>query len=823
MSGVIEWLLDLKTLRFGQEGVQFGFERAIPGWGWALVVLGAAALAWWSYRRLEGSRTWRGVLGVLRAALLIVVVVLIAGPRLIKSNEMEERDWVLVLADRSASMTIRDAPGAGDGAAARMTREEQLRRALEASREVWESLAAERVVVWLGFDGGAYELARGSDEQGAIELGEAAGRRTAIGRALEQGLRRAAARPLAGVVLLSDGRSIDEPSRAALRRLQAEKIPVFTVPLGSDEPVRDIGIRGVEGPRVAFTNDLVPVEVELETIGDGAGEGGWGTVQLIDLGTGLVLDERDIDAAAGDAGGDGTRTITLTAKPKGPDEGGADGAARWGVRVRPAGPDLVAENNEAEFSLELESRPLRVAYFDGYPRWEGRYLKWLLLREQSIRSASLILSEGKRFVQEGEIIIGALPASPEEWKQFDVIVMGDVRPQMFTDEQLRHLREHVGAGGAGLLWIGGEAWTPGGWGNTPLADLLPMALSAGPGGMATAGTTVRAWGEPVLVRPTAAAERYGVLRLADQPESEGGGVGAWWPRALTDPQAGWSLLRWAQRIDPRTLKPTAEVLAEAVTASGSDRSPLVISMRFGAGRVLYVGTDEIWRWRYGRGEFLPERFWLQMIRLLGRESLARSGKTATLVATPRRVEVDQPVRIAVELLDQRLVDAAPTSLRVRLVRTGPAGDRTGVAADPNATPVEIVLAPEGGVLDTRAGSRIFSATWIGAESGHYRIDAVDPLLVGERLEAEVDVWLAEDELRQPQTDHAFLAELSEATGGAVVPPAQLSSLPDLLPNRRVRLLGTPEQETLWDTPLALILVMLLLTAEWIGRRIIRLV
>ena len=36
-----------------------------------------------------------------------------------------------------------------------------------------------------------------------IDLGEAGGRRTAIGRALEQGLRRAAARPLAGVVLLS--------------------------------------------------------------------------------------------------------------------------------------------------------------------------------------------------------------------------------------------------------------------------------------------------------------------------------------------------------------------------------------------------------------------------------------------------------------------------------------------------------------------------------------------------------------------------------------------------------------------------------------------
>src|SRR5690606_14712272 len=147
-----------------------------------------------------------------------------------------------------------------------------------------------------------------------------------------------------------------------------------------------------------------------------------------------------------------------------------------------------------------------------------------------------------------------------------------------------------------------------------------------------------------------------------------------------------------------TLKPTAEVLAEAVssrepTDAGPARSPLVIAMRFGAGRTLYVGTDEIWRWRYGRGEFYPERFWLQMMRMLGRESLSRAGKPALVEVLPRRAEVDQPIRIAVTLLDQSLVDAAPASLRVRVVRERDVGP--GAQASEPGAPIELTLPAEG--------------------------------------------------------------------------------------------------------------------------------
>ena len=77
-------------------------------------------------------------------------------------------------------------------------------------------------------------------------------------------------------------------------------------------------------------------------------------------------------------------------------------------------------------------------------------------------------------------------------------------------------------------------------------------------------------------------------------------------------------------------------------------------------------------------------------------------------------------------------------------------------------------------------------------------------------------------MRRPQTDHPLLARLAETTGGRVLAPDQLAQLPKLLPNRKLKLAGEPEIHTLWDTPLALLLLMLLLTAEWVGRRLLRL-
>ncbi|MCA9288416.1 MAG: hypothetical protein KDA05_07520, partial [Phycisphaerales bacterium] len=385
-----------------------------------------------------------------------------------------------------------------------------------------------------------------------------------------------------------------------------------------------------------------------------------------------------------------------------------------------------------------------------------------------------------------------------------------------------------------VLWIGGSGATPRSWAGNPLASLLPMTLS-GPG-----GADVAVWDEDVTIWRTALAERLGVLELGD-PAGVGAGDGAGgpaaWPMQVSDPRTGWSLLRWVQRIEAERIKATAEVLAVGVPESAwrvrggepleppgtealAAASPLVLSMRYGAGRVMYVATDEIWRWRYGRGEELSERFWIPLVRALARERLARTGQRAVLEITPGRARVDQPVRVVVRLIDQALVDRRSEAIELRVRRLGPTGGST-----PAGVPR---LAPEGGGVSGSAGTggvegldapTTFAATWVATTPGRYIVETDDTLLSD--LVGEIEVSHPDDELRRLETDHALLASLGEANGGRVLGAGEMASLRDL-PSRARTIEGRPDVETLWDKPLALVLLLGLLVMEWVGRRVIKL-
>ncbi len=236
-------------------------------------------------------------------------------------------------------------------------------------------------------------------------------------------------------------------------------------------------------------------------------------------------------------------------------------------------------------------------------------------------------------------------------------------------------------------------------------------------------------------------------------------------------------------------------------------------MRFGAGRVVYIATDEIWRWRYARGETLPERFWLPIIRLLARQSLVASGQPALLTAEPEDAVVDQPVTLTLRLLDQSLQDARPRTVQARVTR------------DPDPTRPSLVS--RDAAVELRAesaegsASTTLTATWIPTEPGRHTIRVTEPALAALDLTDTVRVTAPDDELRDAASDHALLAELAAQTGGAVLTPDRLRELPDLLPNRRLRLLGSPQSDSLWDKPLVWVLLVSLLTAEWVGRRLIR--
>lgn len=777
-SPLMRRLLNVESIPADAESVVLAWENPWPGWVWMLLVLATLAFAAWSYSRLTGARVGKLALTGVRFVIIVLVLVLISGPMLEMPRETVEQDWVLVLADRSASMNIADT--IDETTNERRTRDAQLRDMLTQHSNVFHDLDQRRQLVWLGFHLGAFSLdtSRSDDSELPVELGPADGQRTNIDASLQQALQRAAARPLSGVVLISDGRTHDAPTRATIRRLQADAVPVFTVPVGSPDPLADMAIRRVDSPRRAYIGDKVPIAVQLDRIGDAAREMG-ATVTLVDETTGEELAREAI------AAGDERDEITLTAEPA------LAGQANWQVRIETEQPSLVPENTVRSFGIDLIDQPLRVLFIDGYPRWEYRYVKNLLIREESLESSVMLLSADRDFAQEGNMPITRLPRSPGEFADYDVIVLGDVPASFFTTEQLEMIRDHVADFGAGLLWIAGPRSTPNSFAGTALADLLPVRGS-GP---------VQAIGRPVLMQPTDLADRLGVLQLTT-------GEAFGWPQELIDPSYGWSRLHYAQRLDPARLKPTAEVLAETTEEFGGDNLPLVTLMRYGAGRSVYVATDEIWRWRYGRGELLPEQFWVQMMRMLGRESLTASGQQALLEAAPRRVEVSQPVRIELRLLDERLA-AESSSQRLSSVNAE-------LLNDAGETVAEIEL-----VRQETADER-FAATYLPDAPGQYRVRLRDPALTGINPDADVEVFTPDDEMRRPETDHALLQSLADATGGRMLQPEQIDELPELLPNRELRTVN-PLTERIWDSPLFFVLIVLALTAEWVGRKVLRLV
>jgi len=794
-ASLLDWLFDLDTLSTQAADVEWRFARPLPAWVWVGVVVACFVVAAWSYSRLLGQRRARTALAIMRGCALVALAVVIAGPELVRQNERVTRDWVVVMSDRSASMGVADAPSvAGEPS----TREAQLRDALTGAAAQFERLAAERNVLHVGFDAAAFDLPAATDAkpgEPGVALGEPTGRRTLLAQSLEQTLRRVAARPVAGVVLLTDGRSPDQPGRSLLREFQGRRIPVFPVPLGNAQSLPDLAITRAETPAAAFMGDKLPVTVDVESLGGEPGTTAGARLQLIDDATGLALEERRIEQT-----GVGRHTLLVTPR--------AAGDQSYTVRLIPDGRDLSEQNNQARVSVAVADRPIRVAYFDGYPRWEYRYLKNILVREESIRTSAMLLSSERRSIQDGNEILDALPRTAKDWQQFDVVVMGDVRPEVFSVEQISHLRDLVADRGAGLLWIGGAGSTPGAWRSTPLADLVPFKIPPqGTPGVERSGA--EAWLNPVLIKPGAAAERYGVLRLSEDPSNP-------WPGELLSGDLGWPMMRWAQRIEPSMLKPTAEVLATATPTGGASEAesfPLVMSMRYGAGRVIYVATDETWRYRYCRGEVLTERFWIPMVRLLARESLGRAGQPAVIAASPEQVQVGRPVRLSVRLLDQSLIERRPATLRVRLTRQ----DEQGVAS---GRAVEVTLAPES--VEQSEAAVAYAASWIASEPGRYALTPADALLAGLDITAPLEVIAPDDEMRFPQADHAALGTIAAETGGRVLDAAALRDLSSLLPNREVRTLGTPDIETLWDKPIVFIVLLTLLALEWIGRRLIKL-
>jgi hypothetical protein len=159
----------------------------------------------------------------------------------------------------------------------------------------------------------------------------------------------------------------------------------------------------------------------------------------------------------------------------------------------------------------------------------------------------------------------------------------------------------------------------------------------------------------------------------------------------------------------------------------------------------------------------------------------------------------ESVLVSVRFRDEETAAVAPTAVPVEI-------------RDSNGAPVaRIELSREGG-----EASAIFPAERLGS----FRAVASDPAFGSS--EATFDVVRADDEMRRGDADHEALAAIAERSGGRTLDADGLRELPSLLP-LRAREIDESVLRSIWDTPAAFALLLVLLAVEWTGRRLLRLV
>ncbi len=446
--------------------------------------------------------------------MIALVVLAMLRPTVIYTRTTKQAATLVVLADQSRSMTVPDAVGD-------KPRWQALGEALDQAAPAMAKLQRDFELKAYGFDSQLHEL---QAEDGRIALPEQPkGRQTAIGEALEDVLRQEAGKRLLGVVLLSDGaqrayRPHDLPPQTAAARLRHLGYPIYTFPLGQSRGLgeaRDIAVKDlIASPTVFVKNELV---ISGQVRVDGYVNASIPVRLLFETAPGKmeVVAQQTVKATA-----DGQLLpIHLSYVPE------TSGEHKITLEAANQPGELVTTNNRLSTFVHVLKGGLNVLYIEGALRVEEKFIR------RALGSSPEIKVDYLRLDRTGPD--GPARDLAERFKpgKYDIYILGDVDSTLFRPEDLSALAECISRG-AGLMMLGGfQTYGPGGYGETPLARVIPVGMDRLE--RQQPDEPVRTdlhWPGPLRMRPTRLGRMHFALRLAGDQQPA--------------PRCGRNCLRW---------------------------------------------------------------------------------------------------------------------------------------------------------------------------------------------------------------------------------------------------------------------------------------
>jgi hypothetical protein len=496
----------------------------------------------------------------------------------------------------------------------------------------------------------------------------------------------------------------------------------------------------------------------------------------------------------------GTQTLTVSVKP-----------------TQAETREIRTDNNSQSVKVNVADDKAKVLLIESEPRWEFHYLASALARDRAMQVTSVVFHQprlGK--VAEEELQRAGnpgltLPTEPDALASYDCIILGDVIPEDLPPADRVRLENYVAERGGTLVVLAGKqamplAYTSGG-ADDPLVKLLPIEQPRSVPVDADRGFAVTLTPE-------------GTLSPFLQMEPERSKSEERW-RSL--PHHFWGVIGKA--------KPGAAVLgclkedrpfgALANDAALREKEQALIARQhYGFGRVLFVGLDSTWRWRYKVGDTYHHRFWGQVIRWAATDKPLVSGNDIVRFGTTEPVyQQDQEVSIVVRLADEapKLRPDALAAARILRVQPGKPDAQEAVALVP--------------LTRRPAQPRVFDGKVRDLPGGEYVVELAIPdladRLIGPvgpdgkpatpRATFRVNATTSE-ETADLACNWPLLEELAAKSGGKFFTADNAGELAELLISRSVSRVERPENR-LWQWWVTLAVLVGLLTVEWVGRKL----
>lgn len=727
----------------------------------ALILVGALIIAFtvWMSRRdtVELRPITRVALLALRLAALAGILAFYLHPEKRSEQRVVHNSRALVLVDTSLSMGLHDA--VGSAVPATPNRLEQVVEVLGQGKLI-EQLREKHDVALARFD---IELARlaawpkaaaaknaaqashaTSDDKKPKEVPLAElllpqGSETRLGQSLRQWIHDERATPISAVVVFSDGgqNSGAEPA-AAIAVAREAKIPVFAVGVGSERRPVNVRVSDLTAPSRAFPDDSFTITGYLQS--EGLAERTV-TTELVSRMAGESGKNQDFKLEA-------TERVTLGARGevvpvKFEVTSSVKGRRAYRLRVKAPPEDSNTNDNEQEADVEIVDRKTKVLLIASGPTRDYVFLSNQLQRSTNAGGepndknmiVDVWLQSGSEGVsQDANEILTEFPSTPQQLFEYDAIVAFDPDWKLLSEAETDLLERWVAEKSGGLIVVAGpvemDHWVQ----DAKLAK-------------------IRALYPVEFNRRLAMVEEGRFGSTTPWPiEFTREGLEAeflWLGDSAPDSQQVWSDFPGVfGYYSVRGPKPGATVYgrySDPEASLGAERPIYMAGQFYGAGRVFYMGSGEIWRLRALEDKYF-EQFYTKLIRHVSQGRLLQGSTRGMLLVDRDRYLLGNTVVVHAQLSDLQFEPLEVAGVTLKVARPDSIVDNLQLAPDP-------------------ARKGMYVGQFTALEEGAYRLELPLPDGDGEPLSRRIQVRVPDLERENPERNDALLAEIAKSTGG----------------------------------------------------------